>query len=62
MSQGLPNTRSETDRALSRRLQVGADRLLLGKSPRGTMVRMVAFVSLFVLVGGTIVTLLNPLG
>ncbi len=62
MSRRPRHTLSETDRALSRRLQVGADRLLLGRSPRGAMFRIVAFVTLFVLVGGTIMGLLNPLG
>ncbi|OAM77097.1 hypothetical protein [Devosia elaeis] len=56
-----PDKRSATDRAITERAQGKADRLLLGTSSHGTMLRLAGLVLAFILVGGTIMYLLNPL-
>ena len=45
---------SETTQALTEQGRGTAERAVLGNNPYGSMIRVIAFVVLFVLVGGTI--------
>jgi hypothetical protein len=59
MPEQEPETRSETDKILSDRARGPAERAVLGKSPAGSMVRVVALVLLFIVVAGTVFYFLN---
>lgn len=54
-------TRPQTDQAISNNLQQPVDYWLLGASPRGAMLRIVGFIAAFILIGGMLMALLNPL-
>lgn len=49
-----PERRSETDRTITELNQGKAERVVLGKSPLGTIARIVAAAALFILVFGTV--------
>ena len=53
--------RAATDREITERAQGKVDRLLLGTSSYGTMLRLGGLVLAFIVIGGTIMYLLNPL-
>ncbi|MBD8066107.1 hypothetical protein IC608_11550 [Devosia sp. PTR5] len=53
------DARPELDQVLTDRAQGPAERAVLGFEPMGTMIRLVAFVLFFVLVGGSLFYWLN---
>ena len=59
MAHEEPETRSETDKVLSDRARGPAERAALGKSPTGSMIRVVALVVLFIVAAGTVFYFLN---
>jgi hypothetical protein len=52
-------TRSATDKDITERAQGAPEEAVLGRSPYGTMARLVLFIALFVFCGGLVFYFLN---